>query len=86
MIDTWLLSAGIMGLLALGVILRAVRTPSPDDRSVATVVAVALASMAALTLSIAWNALVITDVFIFLGICCLGIAIWQAKARGAGAA
>ena len=86
MIDTWLLSAGILGLLALAVILRAVRIPYPDDRSVATVLAVALASMAALTLSIAWNAVILTDLFIFLDICCLGITIWQAKARGAGAA
>jgi len=86
MIDTWLLSAGILGLLALGMLLRAARTPSPDDRSVAAVVAVALASMAALTLSIAWNAIIVTDLFIFLDICCLGIAIWQAKTRGAGAA
>jgi len=86
MIDTWLLFAALMGLLALLVAVRAARTPSTDDRFVAALVAVALASMAALTLSIAWDALVITDLFIFLDICFIGLAIWKAKSLKAGAA
>lgn len=86
MIDTWLLSAVVMGILAFCVAIRAARIPAPDDRSVAALVAVTLASMAALTLSIAWNAVIIIDIFIFLDICLIGLVIWQAKVRGSGTA
>jgi hypothetical protein len=83
MIDTWLFTALVIGVLALCVILRGTRTASQDDRLVAGTVAVILASMAALTLSIAWAAFIITDVVIFLDIGYLGVLIWTAKNQGA---
>jgi hypothetical protein len=82
MIDTWLFTALIVGVLALGVILRGAPAKSPDDRLVAGTVAVILVSMAALALSIAWAATIIIDVVIFLDICYLGVTIWQAKNPG----
>jgi hypothetical protein len=83
MIDTWLFTALAMGILALCVILRGTRTASQDDRLVAGTVAAILVSMAALTLSIAWSAFIITDVVIFLDLCYLGGMIWTAKNPGA---
>ncbi|MFA5269210.1 MAG: hypothetical protein WC379_14675 [Methanoregula sp.] len=83
MIDTWLFTALVMGILTLCVILRGIRTASGDDRFVAGTVTVILVSMAALTLSIAWAAFIITDVVIFLDICYLGVMIWAAKNPGA---
>jgi hypothetical protein len=83
MIDTWLFTALVIGVLALCVILRGTRTASQDDRLVAGTVAVILVSMAALTLSIAWAAFIITDVVIFLDIGYLGVLIWTAKNQGA---
>jgi hypothetical protein len=82
MIDTWLFTALVVGVLALGVILRGAPAKSPDDRLVAGTVAVILVSMAALALSIAWAATIIIDGVIFLDICYLGITIWQAKNPG----
>ena len=83
MIDTWLFTALVMGVLALCVILRGTRTASLDDRLVAGTVTAILASMAALTLSIAWDSFIITDVVIFLDICYFGVMIWTAKNTGA---
>jgi hypothetical protein len=83
MIDTWLFTALVIGVLALCVILRGTRTASQDDRLVAGTVAVILVSMAALTLSIAWAAFIITDVVIFLDMGYLGVLIWTAKNQGA---
>ena len=55
MIDTWLFTALVLGVLALCVILRGVPPDVQDDRLVAGTVAVILVSMAALTLSIAYG-------------------------------
>jgi hypothetical protein len=84
MIDTWLFTALVMGVLALGVILRGAPAKSQDDRLVAGTVAVIFVSMAALVLSIAWAATIIIDGVIFLDICYLGVTIWMAKNAGAG--
>jgi hypothetical protein len=83
MIDTWFFTALIMGVLALGVILRGAPAKSQDDRLIAGTVAVILVSMAALVLSIAWAATIIIDGVIFLDICYLGLTIWMAKNPGA---
>ncbi|MGB9175614.1 MAG: hypothetical protein WCB46_02615 [Methanoregula sp.] len=83
MIDTWLFTALVLGILALCVILRGVRTKSRDDRLVAGTVAVILVSMAALTLSIAWGMLIIIDFVILFGICCFGVLVWTGKNPGA---
>jgi hypothetical protein len=84
MIDTWIFTALVTGVLALGVILRSAPAKSQDDRLVAGTVVVMLVSMAALALSIAWAATIIIDVVIFLDICYLGVSIWKAKNPGAG--
>ena len=83
MIDTWLLTALVLGILALCVILRVIRAPSPEDRLVAGTVAVILVSMAAITLSIAWGMLIILDVVILLDACCFGVMVWTEKHPGA---
>jgi len=68
MIDTWLFTALVLGILALCVILRGIPARSLDDRLVAGTVAVILVSMAALTLSIAWGTFIILDLVILFGI------------------
>ena len=83
MIDTWLFTALIMGVLALGVILRGIPAKSQDDRLIAGTVAVILVSMAALTLAIASSMLIIIDVIILLIICGFGVMIWTGKSKGA---
>ena len=83
MIDTWLFTALVLGILALCVILRGIPARSPDDRLVAGTVAVILVSMAALTLSIAFATFIILDIVIFLSICCFGAMIWTGKQQGA---
>jgi multisubunit Na+/H+ antiporter MnhF subunit len=83
MIDTWLFTALVLGILALCVILRGVRTKSRDDRLVAGTVAVILVSMAALTLSIAWGMLIIINLAILFGICGFGVLVWTGKNPGA---
>ena len=83
MIDTWLFTALIMGVLALGVILRGIPAKSQDDRLIAGTVAVILVSMAALALSIASGMLILLDLVILFGICCFGMMIWMGKLRGA---
>jgi len=83
MIDTWLFTALVMGVLAFGVILRGAPAKSQDDRLVAGTVAVILVSMAGLVLSIAWAATIIIDVVIFLDICYLGVTILKARNPGA---
>jgi multisubunit Na+/H+ antiporter MnhF subunit len=82
MIDTWLFTALVLGILALCVILRGIPARSLDDRLVAGTVAVILVSMAALTLSIAWGTFIILDLVILFGICCFGVMIWTGKNPG----
>ena len=83
MIDTWLFTALVVGILALCVILRGVPAKSRDDRLVAGTVAVILVSMAALTLSIALGTLLILSLAILFGICGFGVMIWSGKHPGA---
>jgi multisubunit Na+/H+ antiporter MnhF subunit len=83
MIDTWLFTALVLGILALCVILRGIRTVSQDDRLVAGTVAVILVSMAALTLSIALGMFIILDAVIVLSIIGFGMMIWTGKQPGA---
>ena len=83
MIDTWLFTALVLGVLCLCAILRGIPARSRDDRLVAGTVAVILVSMAVLTLSIALGMLILIDLAILFGICCFGVMIWTGKARGA---
>ena len=83
MIDTWLFTALVLGVLALCVVLRGIPARSADDRFVAGTVALILVSMAALTLSIAWGMLLILDLVILFCICCFGAMIWAVKKPGA---
>jgi multisubunit Na+/H+ antiporter MnhF subunit len=83
MIDTWLFTALVLGVFALCVILRGIRTVSQDDRLVAGTVAVILVSMAALTLSIALGMFIILDAIIVLNIIGFGVMIWTGKQPGA---
>lgn len=83
MIDTWLFTALVLGVLCLCVILRGIPAQSRDDRLVAGTVAVILVSMAALALSIASGMLILLDVVILFGICCFGVMIWTGKSKGA---
>ena len=83
MIDTWLFTALVLGILALCVILRGIRTRSPDDRLVAGTVAVTLVAMTALTLSIAFGTLIILDLFIVISLVGFAIMIWTGKHPGA---
>ncbi|RPI36233.1 MAG: hypothetical protein EHM53_12720 [Methanoregulaceae archaeon] len=83
MIDTWLFTALILGVLSLCVVLRGIPARSRDDRLVAGTVAVILVSMAVLALSIASGMLILLDVVILSGICCFGVMIWTGKLRGA---
>jgi multisubunit Na+/H+ antiporter MnhF subunit len=83
MIDTWLFTALVMGILTLCVILRGIPAKSGEDRLVAGTVALILVSMTALTLAIALSMLIIIDVTILLSICGFGVMIWTAKNPGA---
>jgi multisubunit Na+/H+ antiporter MnhF subunit len=83
MIDTWLFTALVLGVLALCVILRGVPAKSRNDRLVAGTVAVILVSMAALILSIALGMLIILDLVILFSIIGFGIMIWTVKKPGA---
>ena len=83
MIDTWLFAALIVGVLALGVILRGVPAKSRDDRLVAGTVTVIHVSIASLLLSIALGMVIIIDVVIVLAICTFGVLFWSAKHTGA---
>jgi multisubunit Na+/H+ antiporter MnhF subunit len=84
MIDTWLFTALVIGILALCVILRGIRAPAPDDRFVAGTVAVVLLSMTALTLSIGLGMVVILDMMIVCAIIGFGILIAKGKLPEAG--
>jgi len=83
MIDTWLFAALIVGVLALGVILRGVPAKSRNDRLVASTVAVILVSVASLLISIALGMVIIIDVVIVLAICTFSVLFWSAKHTGA---
>jgi multisubunit Na+/H+ antiporter MnhF subunit len=82
MIDTWLFTALVLGILALCVILRGIPAKSPDDRLVAGTVAVTLVAMTALTLSIAYGTLIILDLFIVIALIGFAIMIWTGKHPG----
>jgi hypothetical protein len=83
MIDTWLFTTLVMGVLALCVILRGMRTVTQDDRLVAGTVAVILLSMTALMASIALGMLIILDLIILFSIIGLGVMIRAGKIPGA---
>ena len=83
MIDTWLLSALVLGILALCVILRSVHIKSPDDRLVAGTVTVTLVAMTGLTLGIAYGNLMILDMVIFVALIGFALLIWTGKHPGA---
>jgi hypothetical protein len=83
MIDTWLFTALVLGILALCVILRGISAKSRDDRLAAATVAVILVSMTALTFSIAWGTFIILDLIILLSICCFAVMILKGKVPGA---
>ena len=83
MIDTWLFTALVLGILALFVILRSIPVRTPDDRLVAVTVAVTLVAMTALTLSIAYGTLIILDLVIVLAMIGFIIMLWTAKHPGA---
>jgi multisubunit Na+/H+ antiporter MnhF subunit len=83
MIDTWLFTALVLGVLCLCVILRGIPARSRDDRLVAGAVAVVFVSMAVLALSIWSGMLFLLDFVILFDICCFGVMIWTAGSRGA---
>jgi multisubunit Na+/H+ antiporter MnhF subunit len=83
MIDTWLFTTLVLGIIALCVILRGVPAKSRDDRLVAGTVAVIIVSMAALTLSIAWGMLIIIDMITLISICWFGVMVWTGMNPGA---
>jgi multisubunit Na+/H+ antiporter MnhF subunit len=83
MIDTWLFTALVLGVLALFVILRSIPVRSPDDRLVAGTVAVTLVAMTALTLSIAYGTLIIIDLVIVVALIGFIIMLWTANHPGA---
>ena len=83
MIDTWLLSALVLGILALCVILRSVHIKSPDDRLVAGTVTVTLVAMTGLTLGIAYGNLMILDMVIVVALIGFALLIWTGKHPGA---
>jgi len=83
MIDTWLFTALVMGILALCVILRGIPASSMDDRLVSGTIAVILLSMTALAFSIAWGTLIALDIAIIFDICLFGVMIWTGKQPGA---
>lgn len=79
MIDTWLFTALVLGVLALCVILRSVPVKYANDRLVAGTVAVALVGMTALSLSIALGTLLILDAGIVIALAGLAILIRAGK-------
>jgi multisubunit Na+/H+ antiporter MnhF subunit len=83
MIDTWLFTALVLGILALFVILRSIPARTPDDRLVAGTVAITLVAMTALTLSIAYGTLIILDLVIVIALIGFIIMLWTAKHPGA---
>lgn len=83
MIDTWLFTTLVLGVLALCAILRGIPARSREDRLVAGTVTVILVSIAALTLSIALGTLLVLDLAILFGICGFGVIIWSGKHPGA---
>lgn len=83
MIDTWLFTALVLGVLALFVILRSIPVRSPDDRLVAGTVAVTLVAMTALTLTIAYGTLMILDLLIVVALIGFIIMLWTARHTGA---
>jgi multisubunit Na+/H+ antiporter MnhF subunit len=76
MIDTWLFAALVLGVLALCIVLRGMRSRLQEDRLVAGTVAVTLAAMTALTLSIASGTLVILDIGIGITLIAFAAMIW----------
>jgi multisubunit Na+/H+ antiporter MnhF subunit len=83
MIDTWLFTALVLGVLALCVILRSVNIRSPDDRLVAGTVTVTLVALTALTLSIAYGTLMILDIGTGIALIAFAVMIWSGNQPGA---
>jgi multisubunit Na+/H+ antiporter MnhF subunit len=83
MIDTWLFTALILGIVALCVVLRGIPAKSRDDRLVAGTVAVILVSMAALVLSIGLGLVLILDGVILVSLGSFCVMVWTAKHPGA---
>lgn len=75
MIDTWLLAVFFLALLTLGALVRVVRIKSRYDRLVAAIVALLLASMIGLLLSIAWGTLFVLNITIVLVLICFAILV-----------
>nr|WP_321352926.1 hypothetical protein [uncultured Methanoregula sp.] len=73
MIDTWLLAVFFLALLTLGALVRVVRIKSRYDRLVAAIVALLLASMVGLLVSIAWGTLLVLNITIILVLICFAI-------------
>jgi multisubunit Na+/H+ antiporter MnhF subunit len=82
MIDTWLFTAFVLGVIALCVILRGFSARSQDDRLVAGTTAVILVAMTALVFSIAWGMLIILGIIILLAIIVFGVLIYLGKHVG----
>jgi multisubunit Na+/H+ antiporter MnhF subunit len=86
MIDTWLFAAFCLALVALGVLVRVLRSGTRNDRNLAAMVAVTVVSAAGLTLSIAAGTLLVLDATIVLILLCFAGIIARAKfGGGAGA-
>ena len=86
MIDTWLSATFCLALVALGVLVRVLRSGTRDDRYLAAMVAVTVVSGAGLTLSIAAGSLLVLDATIAVILLCFAGIIARAKfGGGAGA-
>jgi len=86
MIDTWLSATFCLALVALGVLVRVLRSGTRDDRYLAAMVAVTVVSGAGLTLSIAAGSLLVLDATIAVILFCFAGIIARAKfGGGAGA-
>jgi len=81
MIDTWLLTTVVIGLLALGAFVRIFQVPLRQDKLVAGITTITLASTAALALSITWGNLLVLDITILLALCCFAVTIAVAGKR-----
>ncbi|WP_321507753.1 hypothetical protein [uncultured Methanoregula sp.] len=70
MIDTWLLAVFFLALLTLGALIRVIRIKSRFDRLVAAIVAISLAALTGLLLSIALGTFLVLNITILLVLVC----------------
>ena len=70
MIDTWLISAVCLFVIAICAILRIIPGPARFDRIVALNAAITIAAAGAVALSIAWGDLLVLDVAVVGVILC----------------